>query len=76
MKQIKKQIKEQIKEKGFGVVLLAFAFYAFVITGEVKCIIKATKCNWDPTGKAEVIYTASALTGAGVIVGWINIEDK
>ena len=71
-----KQIKKQIKEKGFGVVLLAFAFYAFVITGEVKCIIKATKCNWDPIGKAEVIYTASALTGAGVIVGWINIEDK
>ena len=47
-----------------------------VVVGEVKCIIKAIKCNWEPIGKAEIIYTGSALTGLGAVVGWIDIEDK
>ena len=46
------------------------------IIGEVKCIIKAVNCNWDPVDKAEVIYTAAACTGFGAIVGWIDIEDE
>lgn len=50
--------------------------YILVLVGEIKCIIKAINCNWDPVGKAEVIYTVSACTGLGAIVGWINIEDK
>lgn len=44
--------------------------------GEIRCIYKAATCNWEPVGKAEIIYTASALTGLGCIVGFINIEDK
>ena len=52
-------------------VLLGVVFMA----GEVMCIVKAVKCNWEPVGKAEVIYTASAVCGLGCIVGWINIED-
>ena len=47
-----------------------------VVVGETKCIIKALKCNWEPIGKAEIIYTGSALTGLGAVVGWIDIEDK
>lgn len=47
-----------------------------VVVGEVKCIIKAIKCNWEPIDKAEIIYTGSALTGLGAVVGWIDIEDK
>ena len=46
------------------------------IVGEIKCIYKAVNCNWDPIGKAEVIYTAAAFTGLGSIIGWIDIEDK
>jgi hypothetical protein len=46
------------------------------VVGEIKCIIKAVCCNWEPIGKAEVVYTASALTGLGCIVGWIDIQDK
>lgn len=49
---------------------------AFLFIGEVRCVIKAVKCDWDPVGKAEVIYTAAALTGFGSIVGWMNIKDK
>ena len=47
-----------------------------VVVGEIKCIIKALKCNWEPIGKAEIIYTGSALTGLGAVMGWIDIEDK
>jgi hypothetical protein len=54
----------------YGIVALILFF------GEIRCIYKAIKCNWEPIGKAEVVYTGSALTGLGCIVGWFNIEDK
>lgn len=59
---------------GMGITILAIAILAII--GEVKCIIKAINCNWEPVGKAEVIYTGASLTGLGCIVGWIDIEDK
>ena len=46
------------------------------IVGEIRCLYKAFKCNWEPIGKAEVIYTVSAVSGIGCIVGWINIKDN
>lgn len=56
-----------------------FVYVMFILTllvGEVRCIVKVVKCDWDPIGKAEVIYTGAAMTGLGGIVGWINIEDE
>jgi hypothetical protein len=47
-----------------------------LLVGEVMCIVKAIRCNWEPIGKAEIVYTGAALTGLGSIVGWFNIEDK
>lgn len=47
-----------------------------ILVGEAKCVVKAIECNWAPIGKAEIIYTASALTGVGCIVGYFNIDDK
>ena len=58
------------------VVALYLVLATVVVVGEVKCIIKAIKCNWEPIGKAEIIYTGSSLTGLGAVVGWIDIEDK
>jgi hypothetical protein len=49
---------------------------AFLLIGEVQCIVKAVRCDWDPIGKAEIIYTASAVSGLGAVVGWLNIEDN
>ena len=46
------------------------------VAGEVKCVVKAFGCNWEPIGKAEVIYTAASLTGFGAIVGWFDVKDK
>jgi hypothetical protein len=47
-----------------------------LLVGEVKCIIKMVQCNWEPIGKAEVIYTAATFTGVGCIVGYMDIQDK
>jgi len=47
-----------------------------VLVGEIKCIIKAVNCNWQPVGKAEVFYTIGVFTGAGTIIGYIDIKDN
>ena len=60
---------------GFGCVL-QLALILFILVGEVKCVVKAVRCDWNPVGKAEVLYTGAALTGLGAIVGWIDIEDS
>ena len=57
-------------------IIISLVIVIAALTGELKCISKAIKCNWEPVGKAEVIYTVSACTGLGSIVGYINIEDK
>jgi len=56
--------------------LFVAIFVILGLIGEVRCIVKAVQCNWDPIGKAEVIYTGASLTGCGAVVGWFNIEDK
>jgi len=57
-----------------GILILAIPL--LLLIGEIKCIYKAVKCNWEPIGKAEIIYTAGAFTGTGAIIGWFDIEDK
>ena len=57
-----------------GIIVLLFAILGLI--GEIMCIVKAVKCNWEPIGKAEVVYTAAAISGLGGIVGWFDIEDK
>jgi len=56
------------------IIVLTIVIVALV--GEVKCIVKAFSCNWEPVGKAEAVYTISSLIGLGSIVGYFNIEDK
>ena len=49
--------------------ILAGLVIVLLVVGEIRCIYKAITCNWEPIGKAEIVYT-------GCIVGWIDIEDK
>jgi hypothetical protein len=56
--------------------LIVLAIWIAALVGEIKCIIKMINCNWEPIGKAEVIYTAATFTGVGCIVGYIDIQDK
>jgi len=61
---------------GIVVLLVYITIIGALIVGEVKCIIKAVNCNWEPIGKAEVFYTASAVSGFGCIVGYLDIKDN
>lgn len=63
-------------KESIGVVIIGVVMVVFSLVGEIKCIIKAVKCNWEPVGKSEIIYTGAALTGLGCIVGYIDIQDK
>lgn len=40
------------------------------------CVYKTTQCNWKPIDKAEIIYTVGAITPAGAIIAWIDVQDK
>ena len=57
-----------------------FIIYILIVLaaliGEIKCVIKAIKCNWEPVGKAEAIYTIGVFTGAGAVIGYLDIEDN
>jgi len=55
---------------------LVILFQIILFIGWVKCVYKTFACNWEPIGKAEVFYTVGSVTGLGVVIGWINIEDK
>ena len=56
-------------------IILVILFWTLLVIGEIRCIYKAISCNWEPVGKAEIVYTGAALTGLGCIVGFLNIED-
>jgi hypothetical protein len=57
-------------------ILLSVVFGIAALVGEVMCIVKAVQCNWEPIGKAEIIYTVGAFTGFGVVIGYMDIQDK
>ena len=70
--------KQRMKNKA-GVVILTFLpilFAVVAIFGEIRCIYKMCTCNWEPVGKAEIVYTIGTFTGLGAIIGYIPIEDK
>lgn len=46
------------------------------LIGEIRCIYKMITCNWEPIGKAEILYTVGTFTGLGAVIGWIDIKDK
>ena len=56
--------------------IFVFLFWIICLVGEVRCIVKMCSCNWFPVGKAEVLYTVGTFTGLGVIIGYIDIQDK
>lgn len=56
--------------------LLWLMIIIICIIGEIKCIIKMCHCNWNPVDKAEVLYTVGTFTGAGCIIGYIDIKDN
>lgn len=53
---------------------LLFASIAVAgIIGWVKCLIKLTECDFEPSYKAEVIYTVGTFSGLGAIIGYLDL---
>ena len=65
-----------MEKSGLVAVIIGVSIAVLAVVGEVKCIYKAVNCNWEPIGKAEIVYTGAALTGVGAIVGYLDIKDK
>ena len=65
---------KKMKDKGF--ILLPILIWGALIFGEFRCIYKMCTCNWEPVGKAEAAYTIGSFTGLGVVIGYLDIEDK
>tara|TARA_R110000868_G_scaffold351469_1_gene612744 strand:- start:393 stop:587 length:195 start_codon:yes stop_codon:yes gene_type:complete len=63
-------------KENITVLIVTLALIVLSIVGEVKCIVKAINCNWEPVGKAEIVYTGSAVIGLGAIIGYMDFEDK
>ena len=64
------------KESMKALFLDYFAIAIVLFVGEIKCIFKMIDCNFEPIGKAEIVYTVGVFTGAGCIIGYLDIEDK
>ena len=58
------------------ITLLPILLGAAALFGYGRCIYKMCTCNWEPVGKAEIVYTIGTFTGAGVVIGYLNIQDK
>lgn len=65
-----------MKKSLFIVWIFQMAIGIFLLVGYVRCVVKVFECNWEPIGKAEILYTGGLLTGLGGIIGWFDIEDK
>jgi hypothetical protein len=57
-------------------VFLLIMLWVLAIVGEIRCIYKMVNCNWEPIGKAEIIYAVGTFTCLGTVIGYFNIEDK
>lgn len=56
-----------------------FTVQAFVLllgiaalVGEIRCVYKFVKCDFEPSYKAEIVYGVGAVTGLGAIIGYME----
>lgn len=52
--------------------IFVIIIWVVAIVGEVMCIVKFFKCDFEPSYKAEAIYGFSAICGVGAIVGYMD----
>ena len=51
---------------------MCLLLWAFLIIGEIMCIVKFVKCDFEPSYKAEIVYGVSVVSGLGGIIGWFD----
>ena len=65
-----------MKNKSALASLITFLIISMAIIGEIKCVIKFCRCDFQAPYKAEAIYGLGAITGFGSIIGYLDINDK
>lgn len=43
-----------------------------MILGQIQCLYKLCSCDFEPSYKAEIIYSVSLITGVGAITGYMD----
>ena len=56
-------------------IVVMFALIPLGVIGWVKSIVKLTRTDFQAPYKAELIYGVGVFTGAGAVIGYININD-
>jgi len=46
------------------------------IIGYIRCVIKFIHCDFKAPYKCEVVYGVGTFTGAGAIIGYVNVDSK
>ena len=71
---------KQLSKKLSRVILIQIIVMALIVGGLVGWILDIAKLigntDFKAPYKAEVIYGIGAATGAGAVIGWINIKDN
>ena len=57
-------------------VIIYIALFIAAYVGEVKWIIKFVRCDLNTTYKKEIIYGVGVCTGAGAVIGYLNINEN
>jgi len=55
--------------------LIYFAILVTLIVGEVMCIVKFIRSDFEPSYKRELVYGIGVVTGFGAIIGYLDIPD-
>ena len=53
-------------------ILVYIAFLVFGLIGWIKCLVHLLSCDFNPIGKAEILYGLGTFTGLGAIIGWFD----
>lgn len=62
-----------MNNKGFtSVKFLAMIFVLFMVIGEIMCVYRFCKCDFEPSYKAEILYAGTFLVGLGGFTGYID----
>lgn len=54
------------------IIIIYFIILLLGFIGWIKCLIKLIQCDFDPIGKAEIIYGIGTFTPFGAIIGWCD----
>ncbi|MEQ1733649.1 MAG: hypothetical protein ABL940_08250 [Bacteroidia bacterium] len=49
-----------------------FALIIGLVIGQISCIVKLCSCDFEPSYKAEVIYTIGTFTPLGSVIGYMD----